>query len=90
MSHVIFLGSSHVNKLCDYINRTNLHDFNIGKYPVVRFYIIRGGKINDVDHCRRWEVEIQNLDPDCVIFHAGSNDLHMPNCSSQLVEEALL
>ena len=76
MLGVLVLGSSHVNRFRDYVDRNvHLHNFAFSHNSVVQFYGIGGGRINNINHTSMWEQQITNYMPHYLVFHVGGNDV---------------
>lgn len=76
MTQVLIIGSSHVNRLQNYVrSQPACRNFNFVHDPVVHFRGISGGRISDGSHCRQWEHAIENVRPEHLIVHVGGNDL---------------
>jgi hypothetical protein len=76
MSRVLLLGSSHVNRFRNYVDRNvHLHNFAFSHNSVVQFYGIGGERINNINHTSMCEQQIANYMPHYLVFHVSGNDV---------------
>lgn len=91
MASVLVIGSSHVNRLQQYINNLPASDnFNLNGHDTVFLFGISGGRIKNNNHCLSWENEIIRVSPNRVLVQIGGNDLDCGDADFSLAEEIIL
>ena len=91
MASVLVIGSSHVNRLQQYINNHLASDnFNLNGHDTVYLFGISGGRIKNNNHCLSWENEIIWASPNRVLVQIGGNDLDCGEADFSLAEEIIL
>lgn len=91
MASVLVIGSSHVNRLQQYINNHLASDnFNLNGHDTVYLFGISGGRIKNNNHCLSWENEIIRVSPNRVLVQIGGNDLDCGEADFSLAEEIIL
>ena len=91
MARVLILGSSHVNRLQQYVNnRPALNNFHLNGQNTVALFGISGGRIKNNNHCVSWENEIIRVSPNRVLVQVGGNDLDCGEADVNVAEEIIL
>lgn len=89
MANVLLIGSSHINRLRQYVNDFNLQNFGLIQ-PQVSMYGISGGRIKNNHHCGLWSNEVTRVGPYRILVQFGGNDLDCENANEQSAEEIML
>jgi len=89
MVNVLLIGSSHINRLRQYVNDFNLPNFCLIQ-PQVSMYGISGGRIKNNHHCWLWSNEVTRVGLDRILVQFGGNDLDCENANAQSAEEIIL
>ncbi|KAK3106079.1 hypothetical protein FSP39_012201 [Pinctada imbricata] len=75
----LIIGSSHINHLDRYINRSGLRSFDLNNEHSVRLFGVNGGQLSNTSHISRLERAIVNNRPNQLILQIGGNDLDSGN-----------
>ena len=89
MANMLLIGSSHINRLRQYVNDFNLQNFDLIQ-PQVSMYGISGGQIKNNHHCGLWSNEVTRVGPDRILVQFGGNDLDCENANEQSAEVIIL
>ena len=89
MANVLLIGSSHINRLRQYVNDFNLQNFGLIQ-PQVSMCGISGGRIKSNHHCGLLSNEVTRVGPDRILVQFGGNDLDCENANEQSAEEIIL
>ena len=90
MTDVLVIGSSHINKLKEYIDANpDKRNFDIRDINV-HCYGISGGRIRRTHHVRDLERMIRIHNPSAIVIHIGGNDLDCENISLDEVNTIIL
>ncbi|KAK3084476.1 hypothetical protein FSP39_014130 [Pinctada imbricata] len=72
---VLFIGSSHVNRLKSFMEQRGFMNFNFHPPIDCHLFGISGGRLELSSHVRRVGMEISARKPTALIIHIGGNDL---------------
>jgi hypothetical protein len=79
MASVLVIGSSHVNRLQQYINNHPAFDnFNLNGHDTISLFGISGGRIKNNNHCLSWENEIIRVSSNRVLVQIGGFVVRLP------------
>jgi len=89
--NVLVLGSSHIRRLHNYIDRfANLTNFDLDGQISVNYFGISGGRITNSEHCYRWDWSVVSINPEHVVVQLGGNDLDVVKADKESAEEIVL
>ena len=73
--NVLVLGSSHIRRLHDYIDRiANLTNFELDGKISVNYFGIWVGRITNSEHCYKWDWSVESINPQHMVVHLGGSD----------------
>lgn len=92
MAAALVIGSSHVNKLKNYVwKRPNISCFNLkDKYSDILCHGISGGKLSNRKDTAEMCSMVEDYKPTVVVIHVAGNDLDQKGADQELCDELVL